>query len=156
MVLRKTEVWGNFSFLWDISTQPSCSMLRRHWSKWTNLIEINFQFSLYISSLFSFFFKFYFRQSISEPPTPTPPPRRNVLVCVCACVCFYFSFLYELLCVVPIRNTFPPLVLSLKQHKSNKWNIVFFSMFENIQKHFFGGPPDILLCPIMSENWRRF
>lgn len=55
MVLRKTEVWGNFSFLWDISTQPSCSMLRRHWSKWTNLIEINFQFSLYISSLFSFF-----------------------------------------------------------------------------------------------------
>lgn len=114
-------------------------------------------FSLYIILIQFFFFKFYFRQSISEPPPPTPtPPPEEKCSCVCVRVCFYFSFLYELLCVVPIRNTFPPLVLSLKQHKSNKWNIVFFSMFEDIQKHFFWGPPDILLCPIMSENWRRF
>lgn len=139
---RKTEVWG-ILFLWDISIQPSCSMLRRHWSKWTNLIEINFNFSLYIYHPIQvfFLFKFEMRQSISETP------RRFFLVCL-------FSFLYKLICVVPIR-IFSPLVLSLKHHKSNKWKIVFFSMSEDIQKHFFGTTWYLVMSDNV-RNWRRF
>lgn len=107
MVLRKTEVWG-ILFLWDISIQPSCSMLRRHWSKWTNWIEINFHFSLYISSLFRFLFETEHRWH----------PEENLFY-----LCFYFRFYtsFYVLC-----QSESPLVLSLKHHKSNKWNIVFF------------------------------
>lgn len=57
MVLRKNRSFGVIIifcfFLWDISTQPSCSMLRRHRSK-VNKLNRNKRPFLYISSFIPF------------------------------------------------------------------------------------------------------
>lgn len=97
---------------------------------------------LYISSLFSLFFEQKKKKNNPETERISETPEENFFFLFVFCVSI-FVFIQAFMCRAN-QNTFHPPVLSLKHHKSNKWNIVFFLnkkktnknkiMLEDIQK----------------------
>lgn len=145
MVLRKkkkkTEVLRGdlfdyfFPFLWDISIQPSCSMLRRHWSKWTNLLEIKKKLPFLSLSIYIILIQFIFREKKNlRQSVLSQTPEENFLFFV-----FLFSFLYKLLCVVPIRIRFTLLFSPWSTIRAINGILSFFKKYKqkrnNVGRH---------------------